>query len=106
MTKTMKAAVLEGIGKFSVQEVPVPELSKEEILLKIDACGICGSDLRIIYHGNKRINYPQIFGHEITGTIVEVGDKNNECRLGLRVSLGADIPCGNCSWCSKGLHNH
>ncbi len=104
--KLMKAAVLEGIGKFSVREVPIPELHAEDVLLKIDACGICGSDLRIINYGNKRINYPQIFGHEITGTIVDVGSGHNESMVGSQLSLGADIPCGKCEWCLKGLQNH
>lgn len=105
--KTMKAAVIEGIGKLSIHEVPVPKISNDDLLLKVDSCGICGSDLRIIYNGNKRINYPQILGHEITGTVVEVG--NNQYynfSVGDKISLSADIPCGNCIWCFKGLSNH
>lgn len=105
--KTMKAAVIEGIGKFFIREVPVPEISYDDLLLKVDSCGICGSDLRIIYNGNKRINYPQILGHEITGTVVEVGNNQSyKFSVGDKISLSADIPCGNCIWCIKGLSNH
>lgn len=104
--KTMKAAVIEGIRKLSIQEVPVPQISNDDILLKIDACGICGSDLRIFSNGNKRINYPQILGHEITGTVIEVGNNQSYFSLGDKISLSADIPCGNCVWCFKGLSNH
>jgi len=105
--KTMKAAVIEEVGKLSIHEVPVPEISNEDILLKVDACGICGSDLRILSNGNKRINYPQILGHEITGTVVEVGNNQfYKFSMGDKISLSADIPCGNCVWCLKGLSNH
>lgn len=105
--KTMKAAVLEGIGILNVKDVPVPVISDNDLLLKVDSCGICGSDLRIIYNGNSRINYPQILGHEITGTLAEVGERQKgRFEIGDKISLSADIPCGNCIFCSKGLMNH
>ncbi len=105
--KTMKAAVLEGIGKLNIREVPVPVISSYDLLLKVDSCGICGSDIRIIYNGNDRVNYPHILGHEITGTVVEVGMAYyNRFYVGDKISLSADIPCGNCIFCSKGLMGH
>jgi L-iditol 2-dehydrogenase len=103
----MKAAVLDGINKLSIKEVPTPLISDDDILIKIDSCGICGTDLRIIGTGSKRINYPQILGHEIAGTVVDIG-KNQEHKFKIndRLALSADIPCGLCEWCKAGLSNH
>lgn len=103
----MKAAVLEGINKLSVREVPTPSIADDEILLRVDSCGICGSDLRIISGGNARVKYPQVIGHEIAGTVVSVGKKQKKkFNAGDRVALSADVPCGSCEWCKRGLSNH
>ncbi len=103
----MKALVLEGINQFSLKDVPIPEISDDDILIKVDSCSICGSDLRIISKGNKRIKYPQIIGHEIAGTIVRVGNnQKSKFNVNNKVSLSADIPCGTCEWCKSGISNN
>ncbi len=97
-----KAAFLRGIGDFEVSnrhEI----LESEFVRLKIDSCAICGSDIRIFNKGNDRITYPAIIGHEISGIVVDStieGFKNGD-----RLSLGADIPCGNCPKCLNGQPN-
>lgn len=107
MEKYMKAAVMESLGQFAIREVPMPKFTDEDILIKVDACGICGSDIRILYNGNKRVKYPQIFGHEIAGTVAEVGKyQEAKFKVGDRIALSADIPCGNCEWCKEDLKNH
>jgi L-iditol 2-dehydrogenase len=71
----MKAAVFEDIEKIIVKDVPMPEIDDNSILVRVKACAICGSDIRIFHHGNKRVKPPQILGHEIAGEVVEVGKK-------------------------------
>ena len=91
-----KTAFLQGIKNFSLGN---NENVKKGVLVKIkvDSCAICGSDIRIFNHGNDRIKFPAIIGHEISGTVVE--SKNKNFAIGDRISLGADIPCGKCSEC-------
>ena len=99
----MRAAVYEGIENIQVKDVPVPELPEDGILVRVNACAICGSDLRIYHHGHGMITPPQVVGHEICGEIVEVGPKVTKFRVGQRVAVGADSPCGKCDMCEIGL---
>jgi len=69
--RTMRAGVYRGAGRVAVEDVPVPEIRDGEALLRVAACGICGTDLKKIQHGF--VPPPQIFGHEIAGTVVAVG---------------------------------
>lgn len=101
----MKAAVLEGIRKLTVKDVKTPAVKKETMLISVKAASICGSDLKIFNYGNKRVKYPAIIGHEISGEVAAVGDSVKNFKMGDRVSLGADIPCMRCYWCSNGLAN-
>lgn len=104
---TMKAAFMDGINILNVRKTPIPKISLDDILLRVDSCGICGSDLRILANGYKRVPVPQIMGHEIAGTVVEVGKNQIEkYRIGDKIALAADIPCGSCHWCKNGLSNH
>ena len=70
----MQAAVLKGPGKIQfVKNYRLPVINKDSILVKVVACGVCGSDIRIIKEGNNRVSYPKIIGHEIAGCIKAVG---------------------------------
>lgn len=102
----MKAAVLEDLEKIMAKEVSTPPIKKGEMLVKIRSCAVCGSDIRIYHQGNPRVKPPQIIGHEIAGEIVEVGEGIDTFRLGDRVALGADVPCGVCKFCRNGLGNN
>ncbi|MFW5728931.1 MAG: alcohol dehydrogenase catalytic domain-containing protein [Spirochaetota bacterium] len=88
----MKAALLEGIETIAVRETEVPAPGDHEALLKVETCTVCGSDLKIFTHGNRRVQYPTIVGHEVSGTIVEVGSQVRELAPGVRVAIGADVP--------------
>ncbi|HHW03753.1 MAG TPA: alcohol dehydrogenase catalytic domain-containing protein [Thermoanaerobacterales bacterium] len=101
----MKAAVFEDIGKIEVKDVPVPKIDENGVLVRVKACAICGSDIRIFHHGNKRVKPPQILGHEIAGEVVEVGPKVTRFKPGDRVAMGGDIPCGECRYCENGMGN-
>ena len=101
----MRAAILAGIKQVHVGQVPIPEATPGALLLKILACGVCGSDIRIFNSGNSRVTYPAIVGHEIAAEIVEVGAGVEKFHVGDLVSLAADVPCGECDWCQNGLGN-
>lgn len=102
----MKAAVLEGIGKLTVQHVPDPVMDDWSALVQIRATAVCGSDLRILDHGNPRVKPPAIIGHEASGVVVAAGKHVTRVRVGDRVAIGADVPCGQCRWCRNGLGNN
>ncbi|MEN6478696.1 MAG: alcohol dehydrogenase catalytic domain-containing protein [Anaerolineales bacterium] len=103
----MQAAVLEGIDSLHIRNVPDPVLEDEySLILKVHACAVCGSDIRILHHGNPRVVPPQIIGHEIAGEVVAVGSKVTRFQLGDRLATGADVPCGECAWCRDGLANN
>lgn len=102
----MKAAVLEDIEKLVVKEIPKPVIDDRSILVKVGACAVCGSDIRMFHHGNNRLTPPAVMGHEASGVIVEVGREVQGFEVGDRVSLGGDVPCGKCEMCLKGLGNN
>jgi L-iditol 2-dehydrogenase len=102
----MLAAVLEKLDDLKLQEVPVPEINDDEALMRVEAVAICGSDVRILHHGNPRVTPPAIMGHETAGTVIKTGKNVKRVKEGDRVSLGGDIPCGQCSWCREGLGNN
>ncbi len=101
---TMCAAVYRGINDVCVETVPVPlnsdgSLGAGEVLVRIDTCGICGTDLKKIHSGSH--SAPRIFGHEMAGTIAMVGDGVKGFAIGDRVMAYHHIPCGVCYYCRK-----
>ncbi|HSV72905.1 MAG TPA: alcohol dehydrogenase catalytic domain-containing protein [Chthonomonadales bacterium] len=102
----MRAAVLEELGRIEIRDVPEPEIDDDAALLRVEAVSICGSDLRIVRHGNPRVQPPAIIGHETAGVVVQAGRNVTRVREGDRVAVGADVPCGQCRWCRDGLGNN
>ena len=102
----MKAAVLEALNKIIVKEVPTPQIDDNSVLVKVKACAVCGSDIRIFRHGNNRVNPPQILGHEMAGEVIEAGKNVAKFKVGDRVAIGADVPCGECVFCEAGIGNN
>src|ERR1700728_806952 len=96
---TMRAAVYRGVNDVRIETVPVPEIGPGEVLVKIHTCGICGTDLKKIHTGSH--SAPRIFGHEMSGTIVRVGEGVSDFALGDRVMAYHHIPCGECYYCRK-----
>jgi L-iditol 2-dehydrogenase len=96
---TMRAAVYRGKNDVHVETVPVPEIGAGEVLVKIHTCGICGTDLKKIHTGSH--DAPRVFGHEMSGTIVRVGDDVSGFAVGDRVMAYHHIPCGECFYCRK-----
>jgi L-iditol 2-dehydrogenase len=101
LPKTMRAGVYRGKGLVRVEEVPVPEVSDGEVLIKVAACGICGTDIKKIFHAY--VPPPQILGHELAGTVVAIGRGVTKWKPGDRVMSFHHIPCGNCFYCQRRL---
>jgi L-iditol 2-dehydrogenase len=97
----MRAGVYRQKGIVRVEEVPVPEVADGELLIKVAACGICGTDIKKIFHAF--VEPPQILGHELAGTVVAVGRGVTKWKLGDRVMSFHHIPCGKCFYCQKRL---
>ena len=95
----MRAAVYRGIDDVRVETIPVPEIGPGEVLMKINTCGICGTDLKKIHTGSH--DAPRVFGHEMSGTIVRVGEGVTGFAVGDRVMAYHHIPCGECYYCRK-----
>ena len=97
----MRAGVYRGKGRVIVEQVPIPEIGEGEVLFRVAACGICGTDIKKIHHGF--IAPPQILGHELAGTVVRVGRGVKKFKLGDRVVSFHHIPCGACFYCERRL---
>lgn len=93
----MKAAVYRGANQIQVEEIPVPTLGDREVLLQVEACGVCGTDLKKIAHAD--LPPPRIFGHEVAGRVAAVGKGLTQWKLGDRAVFFHHIPCRNCDFC-------
>jgi len=103
MNKTMQAARFHGATKpLVLEEVPVPEIGPQDVLIEVKACGICGTDLHIAREGTiPTAKVPITLGHEIAGVVVAVGAEVRDWRAGDRVAVYPHEPCGNCSLCQS-----
>jgi L-iditol 2-dehydrogenase len=99
--KTMRAGVYREKGRVNVEEVSVPNVGEGEVLIKVAACGICGTDIKKIFHAY--VNPPQILGHEVAGTVVATGPNVTKWKLGDRVMSFHHVPCGQCFYCERRL---
>lgn len=102
----MKAAYYYGIGDIRVEEVEIPKINEEEILIKVRATAVCGTDLRIFKFGHFKIpqGAKRVLGHEIAGEIVEVGSKVKGYTVGMKVATPPNVGCGTCPACIKGFN--
>jgi L-iditol 2-dehydrogenase len=100
----MLAGVYSGIGRVECREVKTPAITEDEILLRVRAATICGTDLRIYKSGHHRITEGEtrILGHELSGEIWEVGKNVKGYRRGIRVAVAPNISCGRCCYCRRG----
>ena len=100
----MKAAKLFGPNDIRVVDCNIPEINDDEILIKIKAAAICGTDLRMIANGYKGVdeNHPLTLGHEFSGVIEKTGKNVKGYEKEMRVALAPNIGCGICDWCTQG----
>lgn len=101
---TMTAAKMFGPNDIRVVRAPIPEISADEVLVKVKRVGICGTDLRMIKNGFPGIgpDTPRALGHEISGVVEAVGDRVRGYRAGDRVAVAPNMGCGYCDECVKG----
>ena len=100
----MNGTYFLGNGRFETREMKERELLPDEVLVKVEACGVCGTDVHI-YHGDKgsaEVHPPVILGHEFSGTVVKTGKDVMNLPLGAHVTVDPNIYCGECRYCRTG----
>ena len=100
----MLAAVYSGNKNIVLSDYPLRALDKNELLIKVACCGVCGTD-RHIYEGKAPSSIPVILGHEYSGIIIEKGDSDLEFNIGDKIAIDPNIYCGHCDYCRKGMVN-
>lgn len=97
----MKAVVFHQVNEMAIESVPIPEPAPEQVLIKVKACGICGTDVHIL-HGVAPAGFPLIPGHEAAGEVVKCGTEVKRLKPGDRVSVNPNVTCGYCEYCLDG----
>lgn len=106
--KANKTAFLTELQKIEIQETQVPEIGANDVLVKMEYCGVCGSDVEFFAHGcigTNQVKYPFILGHEVSGIIDAVGENVKNVEVGQPVVIEPGIPCGHCEFCRQGRYN-
>ena len=101
----MKSAFLVGPRTIEIREIPDPVASDDGLVLKTEACGVCGSDLRRWREGPPKDADSLVQGHELSGTVIEVGRDTKGYSVGDRLAIAPDIHCGQCYYCHRGMYN-
>ena len=101
----MKAAALVAAGEFEMREIPDPVAPDDGLLLKVEACGVCGSDLRRWEEGPLEGVNDIIPGHEVAGIVLEVGRNVANYSPGDHLAIAPDVHCGQCYYCQRGMYN-
>lgn len=102
MPSSMRAAVYIGDSRVSVQSVPTPAVGRGEILVRVESCGICHTDLKKIEY--NLLAPPRIYGHETAGVVAAIGEGVTKYAIGDRVVVFHHIPCGSCFYCDRKLY--
>jgi L-iditol 2-dehydrogenase len=104
----MKAAVMRDVGSIAVEDVPEPRVDPGGAVIRVEACGICGTDARTFFNGDPRAPVPWVLGHEPVGVLEEVGERADlppGVHKGNRVFVGSILSCRECRWCTEGFQN-
>lgn len=101
----MRAIVFAEPKSYALEEVPDPEPGPREVLVRVEAVGICGTDLHVLDGEFAPTRYPIIPGHETSGVVEAVGDQVSEIAVGDRVTVDPTLTCGECAYCSVGRSN-
>lgn len=103
MAGTMQAVVVRAPMEFGVETVAAPEAPAGGLLLDVKACGLCGSDLRTLRSGHRKVQMPYVIGHEICGVVAEIGaGYQGPWQQGDLLSMGPVVYCGHCDFCLEG----
>lgn len=99
----MKAAVIERFeAPLVIREVAMPAIGPGEVLVRVRACGICGTDLKILSGKVSKVSLPHIPGHEIAGEVCDIGYQVTDISVGDRVAVYSYLTCGQCRYCQAG----
>jgi len=99
----MKALVMKAVGTLVLEEIPIPKVVEpDDVLLKVKAAGICGSDVKIL-EGKHHFKPGTVLGHEFCGEVIEIGTHVRHIKIGDRVAIDNNIRCGFCSFCRMGM---
>ena len=99
----MKALVFKGIGRIELMEIPVPQINEStDVAIKIAACGICGSDIKIL-EGKHAFKENTVLGHEFNGTVIAIGEGVKTIKAGDHVACDNNVRCGVCDYCRMGF---
>src|SRR5436189_2596295 len=101
----MKALLLSEYKKLNVVDMPTPDIGDEDVLVRVRACGICGSDVHGYDGSTGRRIPPLVMGHEAAGVVKEIGSGVESFRQGDRVTFDSTIYCGECTFCKRGEAN-
>ena len=97
----MRAAIWNGPGSMEIGTAPDPVCPEDGVLLQVLACGVCGTDVRSFYNGDRRIEAPWVLGHEISGEVVEIGPRAEAEVSASGISLGDAVHCISTLWCGR-----
>ena len=100
----MKAAVFEQAGKLSIQDKPIPSLVSGDVLIKVDLCGVCASDLAALNGDVTDYSPPVVMGHELAGVVVD--SRRSDVKVGEKVTVNPMLSCGTCEYCRADLDKY
>lgn len=103
-----REALLLDINKIKVFDCDMPAAAEDEVLVKMQYCGICGSDVAYFCNGgigHRKVTFPYILGHECTGEVIKVGNKVTNIALGDKIVIEPGLGCGHCEYCMTGRYN-
>jgi len=108
MGKTMKVAIMNTVGKLDFEQKPIPQVKDDDVLIRLDYVGICGSDMHLFengFIGEKHVTDPIVLGHEPGGIVEAIGKNVTGLKPGDRVAVEPGIPCYRCDYCKSGKYN-
>jgi Threonine dehydrogenase and related Zn-dependent dehydrogenases len=98
----MKVLRFHAPGDVRIEDAPIPQITADEILLRVRNCSTCGTDVKIFHNGHQNLTPPRVIGHEVAGEVAEVGANVSGWAVGDRAQVIAAVPCGECYECRKG----
>src|SRR5579862_9941529 len=101
----MRGLLLKQYMELEVADLPTPEIGANDVLIRVQACGICGSDVHGLDGSTGRRIPPLVMGHEAAGEIVSAGRNSGTWKTGDRVTFDSTISCGECAFCRRGAIN-
>lgn len=101
----MKQAIMLEPGKIEFKEVPVPNIESNQVKLKIESIGVCGSDIHVNHGNHPYTSYPVVQGHEVAAEVLDIGENVKNVNVGDRVTVQPQVICGECYQCQCGMYN-